>query len=304
MPANPQDIDLMARTMVAENRSGSPDEYAAIAHVMRSRLLSGNASFGDGRAPTSMLDVLMAPTKPGGAYKQFTPWGLDVRDQNGGRTTNNPLNVDLRSPAYQSAYHIASDVMSGNSQDPTNGAVNYHATSMKTPPSWAKGRVGQQIGQHTFYGPTKTDDVDYSHLIRKPQPSQVAGEDAAPSGDNADYSHLITGKPAPPPEPPQPTTVAESVAQSRQQGRGIPATFQDAMQTLIRQHPVAAGIFGGTAAAATGIPLAGAAAVGMNALPGWGQVATGYGAYKLGEMAGVPQAVGNLWDIIRSSVPH
>ncbi len=131
MPANPQDIDLMARTMVAENRSGSPDEYAAIAHVMRNRLLSGNASFGDGKAPESMLDVLMAPNKPGSSYKQFTPWGLDVRDKQGGRSTNNPLNVDLRSPAYQSAYHIAADVMSGQSKDPTNGAVNYHASSMK-----------------------------------------------------------------------------------------------------------------------------------------------------------------------------
>jgi len=171
-----QDIDLKARTMVAENSDASANEYAAIANVMRNRLLSG--SFGG----NTMSQVLFAP-------HQFTPWGLGLRDENG-KLTNHPMNVDQRTPAYQSAYRIAGDVMSGQSKDSTNGAVFYYAPKTQakqgqpTPP-FAQGRKGMTIGQHTFYGPLKPQLLSDSDtaLLQKyepsVQPTHVAGEPQA-----------------------------------------------------------------------------------------------------------------------------
>ncbi len=312
MAADPNDIMLMARTMWGENNNATADEYAAIAHTMRNRLQSGDPQYSSGASGqlgsgNSMSRIILAP-------HQFQAWDDP-------KAKNYPMNAPLRSPAFQSAYRIAADVLSGQSDDLTHGAVNYYnpkAPGQKTP-AWAKGREGQQIGSHKFYGPQKSKDA-YADLMEgapgepKQAPAQSASaEGGAPSANykpttQDKHADLMEGAPPepskPPPEAPQPTTVAESIAQSRQQGRGIPATFQDAMQTLIRRHPVAATTIGGAAAATTGIPLLGAAAMGVNALPYLGQAALGYGAYKIGETAGVPQAVGSLWDIVRQSVPH
>ncbi len=150
MDISPSDIALMARTMWGENNNGTPQEYSAIAHTMRNRLASGDPQYGG----NTMSQILLAPNSPGSKYHQFSPW-------NDPKSDNFPTKADPRSPAYQSAYRIASDVMLGNAEDPTNGAVNYHASSMKTLPKWAKGREGTQIGEHTFYGPPpSSDEVD------------------------------------------------------------------------------------------------------------------------------------------------
>ncbi len=142
---------LMARTMWGENNNATPDEYAAIAHVMHNRLQSGDPQYSKGASGqlgsnNSMSRIILAP-------HQFQAWD----DPN---AKNYPMNAPLRSPAFQSAYRIASNVLSGQSDDPTHGAVNYYnpkAPGQKTP-GWAKGREGQQIGSHKFYGPSAPKD--------------------------------------------------------------------------------------------------------------------------------------------------
>jgi len=39
--------------------------------------------------------------------------------------------------------------------DPTEGATHYYATSMATPPFWAKGKPFVQIGRHRFFKDVK-----------------------------------------------------------------------------------------------------------------------------------------------------
>ncbi len=256
MPAgvNPSDIDMMARTMWAENENASPQEYAAIAHVMRNRLLSRDPQYGG----NTMSQILLAKN-------QFTPWSTP-------KASNYPMNVTQRDPAYQSAYRIASDVMTGNIPDSTNGAVNYHASDMKRRPSWAAGREGQTVGGHTFYAAAAKTQPDYSDLLSaeapSTQPAQTAGlsSEVATKGKptpQPEYSDLLTGDEALPvkeaPETqrneiPQ-STIPEAIPMPGENisvSPGMAETYSWA-----KQHPTRA------AAAGAGIPLAlGAAAIG------------------------------------------
>ena len=52
--------------------------------------------------------------------------------------------------AYKNAEVIARDVLIGNTEDPTQGAVFYHASYVN--PSWAKYLdISKVIGLHIFY---------------------------------------------------------------------------------------------------------------------------------------------------------
>ncbi len=174
----------------------------------------------------------------------------------------------------------------------------------------AQARRNLAAGMPAGQPPGNAAKEDWHHLVTgQPEPTQVAGEGAgvstAKTASIDDWHHLVTGKPeSEQQDAKEPATVAESVQQSKAQGRGVPATFQNAIQTLIKQHPRAASIYGTAAAANTGIPLAGAAAMGVNALPLWAQVLGGYLGYHAGSAAGIPEAAGNLWHLLRQSVPH
>ncbi len=260
MPAgiNPSDIDMMARTMWAENENASPQEYAAIAHVMRNRLLSGDPQYGG----NTMSQILLAKN-------QFTPWSTP-------KASNYPMKVTPRDPAYQSAYRIASDVMTGNIPDSTNGAVNYHASDMKRRPSWAVGREGQTIGGHTFYAAAAKAQPDYSDLLSAEapptQPAQMAGlnQDGSVKGKpeaQPEYSDLLTGGEPPPTkkgsEAEQNTIPQSTIPEAIPTGESIPVT-PGLAQTYAwaKQHPVRA------AAGGAGLPLAlGAAAAAPAAWP-------------------------------------
>ncbi len=265
MPAgiNPGDITMMAQTLWAENNNASPQEYAAMAHVMRNRLLSGDPQYGG----NSMAQILLAP-------KQFTPWSNP-------KAKNFPTKADPRDPAYQSAYRIASGVMTGDIDDPTGGAVNYHAASMKRRPSWVTGRDGQQVGDHVFYKPAqqvasnKPNAKDYADLLEDPaqnQPAQGAaiGQDQTVSKsakpDPENYADLLEDsgqepKPAEPEKRPQNFTEDVSAAKKALAGgQSLPLAIRQSVQDLVARHPtVAAGVLG-TGAAVAGLPIAGAAA--------------------------------------------
>ncbi len=264
MPAgvNPGDIDMMARTMWAENENASPQEYAAIANVMRNRLQSGNPQYGG----NTMSQVLLAKN-------QFTPW-------NDPSAKNYPMKAAPRDPAYQSAYRIASDVMTGNADDPTNGATNYHATSMKSPPSWAVGQQGQKIGAHKFY--RLDDDKSYLSQFEK---QQAPIESQPGSSDDKDYlsqfeKQQIPEEEAQPNEPPTPTGRVAGVFEQLPATALEPPIAMHNMQVgrniadFIKQHPY---ISGGAAGAAVGLAAPELAATAVT--------------------AGIPLAAKGLWGL-------
>ncbi len=322
MPSNidPNDVMLMARTMWGENNNATPDEYAAIAHVMRNRLQSGSREFTPGVSPqlgsgNSMARIVLAP-------HQFQAWDNP-------KAGNYPMKAPVRSPAFQTAYHIANDVMSGQLDDLTHGAVNYYnpkAPGQKTP-VWAQGRQGQQIGSHKFYGPApqavakNTKKLEDFPDLANEQPAggEVAGDEVVASGkpkrDLADYADLH-GDTAPeePPAPEQrPQNPTEDIAAAKQgiaAGQGPASVMIQTMRDLAARHPnVTAGIEG-AAAANTGIPLAAGAAyaggAGMSALPRWAQVGVPLGLSSLSQTAIGSQAsqkVADIWHLI-SSMGH
>lgn len=245
MPVDPNDIDLMARTMVAENTSGSPQEYAAIANVMRNRMNSGNAEFGGNTMPQVIL-----------ARNQFTPW-------NDPSAKNYPTKINSKSPAYQSAYRIASDVMSGQGDDPTGGAVYYYNPKgvFKTP-SFAAGRQGQRFGSHVFYPAMQKAQPDYADLLSPSPPTQPAQTanigPSAPTtkqqGQQPDYADLLGGMPSS-------TTDGTTTTEPNRSG-----LFGE-MGHQIQQHPY---IAGGLAALGTAGLAAMAPELGLAGLVGGG----------------------------------
>ncbi len=176
---SPSDLDMVAKVIAAENREGSPREQAAIASVMRNRVISG------GFGGNNIMSVLTARTKNGGF--QFTPLGIKKGEP------NSPYDVDPNDPVYQSARTIAQEVFSGRTKDPTSGAVNYYAPktqkALNQPdPDFAVGRKGQAIGQHSFYGPApqpkNPDAVEDPDAFINEHINQGAKAAAPPSAQN------------------------------------------------------------------------------------------------------------------------
>ncbi len=56
--------------------------------------------------------------------------------------------------AWKAAQKLAADVMSGRSEDPTNGALFYHTTEVS--PGWAEGqKIIARVNNHVFYARAK-----------------------------------------------------------------------------------------------------------------------------------------------------
>src|SRR5258708_5238880 len=132
------DLDMTVRTVLSEAGNQSDAGQAAIAHVIRNRVLSGR--FGD--SPTS---VVMA-------RKQFTPWSLQKDDP------NYPMRHDPQSPQYQRAVGIVRQVFSGEIPDNTQGSTHFYdpgagAREHRVVPSWARGEAIAAVGSHRFYAP-------------------------------------------------------------------------------------------------------------------------------------------------------
>lgn len=136
------DLDLVARTILAEGGSDQAPGMTAVANVIRNRLQSGQYG---GSIPTVVYS-------PG----QFSAWSLNRRDP------NYPGGFSARDPNYQQAYQIAQSVFSGQNQDPTHGAINYYSPSAMPPtsavPSFAAGRQPTAtIGRQLFFAPEATE---------------------------------------------------------------------------------------------------------------------------------------------------
>lgn len=131
---DPKEVDCLSKNIYFEARSERIEGQIAVAHVTINRVNHKNW-------PDTICEVVYQP-------HQFS-WTSQVADQ---------TPHELR--AYNQAKVIARDVMIGNVDDPTLGAVFYHASYVS--PKWAKYlTLSRVIGRHVFY--TWDGDWNYSN---------------------------------------------------------------------------------------------------------------------------------------------
>jgi hypothetical protein len=130
------EVRLLAATCWGEARSEGEDGMRAVAHVMVNRV---GPRFGE-----DLATVILSP-------KQFSVWNSG--DPNRRLVLNlvrDPDRFSVGGPEWDTALRIAREVLSGQSVDPTGGALFYHTRAIS--PSWARrGRGRHIIGAHVFY---------------------------------------------------------------------------------------------------------------------------------------------------------
>lgn len=129
------ELRLLAATIWGEARSEGEDGMRAVAHVIVNRV---GARFGE-----SIEAVVRAPW-------QFSVWN---RGDPNRRLVMNPERYaasGVNFETWQIAQRVAREVLSGQSIDPTNGALFYHTTAIR--PWWSRyGEGARTIGAHIFY---------------------------------------------------------------------------------------------------------------------------------------------------------
>lgn len=141
----PAERDLYIRTLIGEAGNQPADGQAAVAHVIRNRLLSGQ--FGG-----NLNSVITAP-------KQFSTWN-----------PGNPAgimarNVPTDSPQYQRMGQIVDSVNGGQIPDPTNGATHFYNPAIARPDWGVNLSNSRQLGDHVFgnvgpvYRPVSNDET-------------------------------------------------------------------------------------------------------------------------------------------------
>jgi N-acetylmuramoyl-L-alanine amidase len=129
------EVRLLAATAWGEARSEGEGGMRAVAHVMVNRI-------GD-RFGEDLSTVILSP-------KQFSVWNRN--DPNRRLVLNLVRDPEryARDGEWDVAERIAREVLSGQSVDPTGGALFYHTRAVR--PRWAPHGVGRQtIGAHVFY---------------------------------------------------------------------------------------------------------------------------------------------------------
>lgn len=124
-----EDVNYMASTLFMEARGEGEVGMRAVAHVILNRMNHG------GYGGWSVYDVVTSPW-------QFSPWN---------RGWHQPaIRNQWQQDRWDEATRIATEVLSGQSVDPTEGALYFHATYVS--PRWARGASGRtRIGNHIFY---------------------------------------------------------------------------------------------------------------------------------------------------------
>lgn len=123
---DPVQQECMAKNIYFESRGEVIQGQIAVAHVTANRVKHENW-------PSTICEVVYQD-------KQFS-WTHQIEDQT-------PKDERL----WEQALIIARDVMIGNTDDPSKGAVFYHANWVN--PSWAEEKslkVSKIIGAHIFY---------------------------------------------------------------------------------------------------------------------------------------------------------
>lgn len=153
----PYQRDILVKTILSEARGEGEEGMRAVAHNILNRANSG-------RYPSDPAAVALQP-------KQYSGW-------NRGEGGNNPNQFRPGTSQYENAAQVIDRVFSGQSQDPTNGALFYHTPQVN--PSWA-GEVNRygttKIGNHIFYNGNPVPPRDIPNQVatqldvRRPSPS-------------------------------------------------------------------------------------------------------------------------------------
>jgi N-acetylmuramoyl-L-alanine amidase len=132
---NEDEVRLLAATVWGEARSEGEAGMRAVAHVMVNRI---GPRFGE-----DLPTVILSP-------KQFSVWNRgDPNRRTVVNLARDPSSV-VTDPQWVIADQIAREVLSGQSVDPTGGALFYHTRAVR--PRWARVGQGRQVlGQHIFY---------------------------------------------------------------------------------------------------------------------------------------------------------
>lgn len=134
------EVRLLAATAWGEARSEGEDGMRAVAHVMVNRV---GERFGQ-----DLRTVIRAPW-------QFSAWN---RGDPNRRLVQNPeryATSGIALETWETAQRVAREVLSGQSVDPTGGALFYHTTAIR--PSWSRYGEGRQvIGAHVFYADVRS----------------------------------------------------------------------------------------------------------------------------------------------------
>lgn len=151
---NEDEVRLLAATVWGEARSEGEHGMRAVAHVMVNRI---GERFGE-----DLATVILAP-------KQFSVWNRgDPNRRLVLGLVRDPDRYVTDAAQWEAAQRIAREVLSGQSVDPTGGALFYHTRAVR--PRWARYGVGRQtIGAHIFYA-----DVPDSGERRTPRVTNVA----------------------------------------------------------------------------------------------------------------------------------
>ena len=130
------EVSCLALTIYFEAR-GEPDVgKLAVAHVVMNRVQ-------DRRFPDSVCRVVQQGGEQTRYRCQFTWWCDGLSDR--------PRNLRM----WETSQKLAQEVYWGGSEDPTQGALWYHADYVA--PTWAQVyRRTSQIGRHIFYEPAQT----------------------------------------------------------------------------------------------------------------------------------------------------
>ncbi len=131
-----QTLECLAMNVYHEARSEPVKGQVAVASVTLNRVKSG-------KFPGSVCEVVKQGTR---RSCQFSWWCDGKKDA--------PSDEE----AWENARRIALRALMGLAEDPTKGALYYHATHVK--PSWSRAlERTTRIGQHLFYKPSGSDEV-------------------------------------------------------------------------------------------------------------------------------------------------
>lgn len=133
----PEDLDILARTLYGEIRSGTMTAIDAVAWVARNRASWTPAAWWG----STIKQVCLKPS-------QFSCW-----NPSGSQSQREALvNLDVANLHYQYMYSCAKQVLSGAVPDPTGGCTIYKVTG--THASWDNAVAGVApviVGPHSFW---------------------------------------------------------------------------------------------------------------------------------------------------------
>lgn len=153
-PLNGADRDTVVRTVLGEAANESPYGQAAVAHVIRNRVIDDRWASNAGAVARQ--------------DKQFSAWNSGA----GGNSL--PYKYQPGDPQYEAAAKVVDEVFSGRSPDMTGGATHYYSpagmralvnegSQSKVKPNWLdrqnvlRKAPPVRIGGHIFTGTTRSD---------------------------------------------------------------------------------------------------------------------------------------------------